>query len=96
MDGLGIVYLEASATGIPVVAGDSGGAPDAVIPGETGFVVPGGSPAAAAARITEILLDPALAEKMGSAGRQWVESTWSWPLIAARLTRLLDGVDPDL
>ena len=50
VEGLGIVYLEASATGIPVVAGDSGGAPDAVIPGETGFVVPGGSPAAAAAR----------------------------------------------
>lgn len=96
VEGLGIVYLEASATGIPVVAGESGGAPDAVIPGETGFVVPGGSPAAAAARITEILLDPALAQKMGSAGRQWVESTWSWPLIAARLTRLLDGVDPDL
>ncbi|MFD5422401.1 glycosyltransferase family 4 protein, partial [Streptomyces sp. NPDC127069] len=47
VEGLGIVYLEASATGLPVVAGDSGGAPDAVLPGETGWVVPGGAPAAA-------------------------------------------------
>ena len=43
VEGLGIVYLEASATGLPVVAGDSGGAPDAVLDGETGWVVPGGS-----------------------------------------------------
>src|SRR5262249_46988651 len=41
VEGLGIVYLEASATGLPVVGGDSGGAPDAVREGETGFVVPG-------------------------------------------------------
>ena len=41
VEGLGIVYLEASATGLPVVAGDSGGAPDAVLEGETGYVVPG-------------------------------------------------------
>ena len=95
VEGLGIVYLEASATGIPVVAGDSGGAPDAVVPGETGFVVAGGSPSAAAARITEILQDPSLAARMGAAGREWVESTWRWPLVAARMTKLLDGVDPD-
>ena len=43
VEGLGIVYLEASATGLPVVAGDSGGAPDAVLEGETGYVVPGGA-----------------------------------------------------
>ena len=41
VEGLGIVYLEASATGLPVIAGDSGGAPDAVLSGETGYVVPG-------------------------------------------------------
>ena len=70
--------------------------PPAPKPRTAADAVIAGSPAAAAARITEILLDPALAQKMGSAGRQWVESTWSWPLIAARLTRLLDGVDPDL
>jgi hypothetical protein len=41
VEGLGIVYLEASATGLPVVGGDSGGAPDAIGDGETGYVVPG-------------------------------------------------------
>lgn len=95
VEGLGIVYLEASATGIPVVAGDSGGAPDAVVAGETGFVVQGGSVAQAAQRVTQILTDPELANRMGTAGRAWIESTWQWPKIAARLTDLLDGVDPD-
>ena len=41
VEGLGIVYLEASATGLPVVGGDSGNAPDAIRDGETGYVVPG-------------------------------------------------------
>jgi len=41
VEGLGIVYLEASATGLPVIGGDSGGAPDAILPGETGYVVGG-------------------------------------------------------
>ncbi len=59
VEGLGIVYLEASATGLPVIAGDSGGAPDAVLSGETGYVVPGRDVAALAARLTELLADPA-------------------------------------
>ncbi len=95
VEGLGIVYLEASATGIPVVAGNSGGAPDAVVEGVTGFVVDGESPAASAARITELLRDPQLARTMGAAGREWIETTWRWPQIARRLTDMLDGVDPD-
>ncbi|MFF4327465.1 glycosyltransferase family 4 protein [Streptomyces sp. NPDC001591] len=89
VEGLGIVYLEASATGLPVVAGDSGGAPDAVLPGETGWVVPGGDPAAAADRIVPLLQDPALRARMGAAGRAWVESRWRWDLLAERLRELL-------
>lgn len=96
VEGLGIVYLEASATGLPVIAGDSGGAPDAVLDGETGYVVPGGSPSAVAERLIELLQNPERAAQMGKAGRAWVESTWSWPLIAGRLTDLLDGRDPDV
>src|SRR2546429_6500354 len=46
VEGLGIVYLEASATGLPVIGGDSGGAPDAILDGETGYVVSGGAPGA--------------------------------------------------
>ncbi|PSJ28003.1 alpha-(1-2)-phosphatidylinositol mannosyltransferase [Streptosporangium nondiastaticum] len=89
VEGLGIVYLEASATGLPVVAGDSGGAPDAVLEGETGYVVKGGSPAQAADRIVTLLRDPELRARMGARGRQWVEEKWRWDLLAERLKELL-------
>lgn len=89
VEGLGIVYLEASATGLPVVAGDSGGAPDAVLEGETGYVVPGGSPTAVAERIVRLLHDPDLRHSMGEAGRRWVHRSWRWDLLAGRLTNLL-------
>ncbi|MGP3975162.1 glycosyltransferase family 4 protein [Streptomyces sp. 8N114] len=89
VEGLGIVYLEASATGLPVVAGDSGGAPDAVLNGETGWVVPGGNPGETADRLTELLRDPELRTRMGTRGREWVEERWRWDLIAERLRELL-------
>ncbi|MBO8191293.1 glycosyltransferase family 4 protein [Streptomyces oryzae] len=89
VEGLGIVYLEASATGLPVLAGDSGGAPDAVLDGETGWVVPGGSPERTADRLTELLRDPGLRTRMGARGRQWVEERWRWDLLAERLRELL-------
>ncbi|MFC7216738.1 glycosyltransferase family 4 protein [Streptomyces polyrhachis] len=89
VEGLGIVYLEASATGLPVIAGDSGGAPDAVLHGETGYVVPGGSPAAVAERVVELLGDADLRERMGARGREWVEEKWRWDLLAGRLEQLL-------
>ncbi|MCK8679687.1 glycosyltransferase family 4 protein [Streptomyces lichenis] len=89
VEGLGIVYLEASATGLPVVAGDSGGAPDAVLDGETGWVVRGGSPGQAAERISALLGDADLRRRMGAAGRAWVEEKWRWDLLAERLRELL-------
>ena len=90
VEGLGIVYLEASATGLPVVGGDSGGAPDAVREGETGYVVGGRDVPATAARISDLLADPTRAKAMGAAGRAWVEREWRWERQAARLTRLLE------
>lgn len=89
VEGLGIVYLEASSTGLPVVAGDSGGAPDAVLDGETGWVVRGGEPAEAAERITALLGDAGLRRRMGERGRQWVEERWRWDLLAEKLRALL-------
>ncbi|OKI96837.1 alpha-(1-2)-phosphatidylinositol mannosyltransferase [Streptomyces sp. CB01249] len=89
VEGLGIVYLEASATGLPVVAGDSGGAPDAVLDGETGWVVRGGEPGEAAERITALLGDAELRRRMGERGRAWVEEKWRWDLLADRLRELL-------
>ncbi|MHB9862424.1 glycosyltransferase family 4 protein [Streptomyces sp. YIM S03343] len=89
VEGLGIVYLEASATGLPVVAGDSGGAPDAVLDGETGWVVRGVSVEDTADRITTLLADPELRRNMGERGRAWVEERWRWDLLAEHLKTLL-------
>ncbi|CAL9603812.1 GDP-mannose-dependent alpha-(1-6)-phosphatidylinositol monomannoside mannosyltransferase [Streptomyces sp. enrichment culture] len=89
VEGLGIVYLEASATGLPVVAGDSGGAPDAVLDGETGWVVRGGDPEEAADRIVTLLGDAELRRRMGERGRRWVEEKWRWDLLAEDLRTLL-------
>ncbi|MGO4760447.1 glycosyltransferase family 4 protein, partial [Streptomyces sp. 2MCAF27] len=91
VEGLGIVYLEASATSLPVVAGDSGGAPDAVLEGETGWVVRGGSVEQAAERIVALLQDPELRRRMGERGRAWVEERWRWDLLAERLEGMLQG-----
>ena len=96
VEGLGIVYLEAGAVGLPVIAGDSGGAPDAVLDGTTGFVVDGRNVPQVADRVIELLGDPALATRMGEQGRLWVERDWTWPTVSRRLTDLLDGVDPDV
>lgn len=95
VEGLGIVYLEASASGLPVIAGNSGGAPDAVRPGKTGVVVDGENIAAVASEVSRLLSERELAAAMGAAGRQWIESTWRWPIISERLTTLLAGGDPD-
>jgi phosphatidyl-myo-inositol dimannoside synthase len=91
VEGLGIVYLEASATGLPVVAGDSGGAPDAVIADETGYVVDGRSPDAITEKISRLLADPDLRDRLGAAGRAWVERDWQWDGLAVRLGQILDG-----
>lgn len=89
VEGLGIVYLEASATGLPVVAGDSGGAPDAVLDGETGLVVPGRSVPGIAEAVAGLLADPDRARAMGGKGRAWVEREWRWDVQARRLETLL-------
>ncbi|MCX4470934.1 glycosyltransferase family 4 protein [Micromonospora sp. NBC_01655] len=91
VEGLGIVYLEASATGLPVVAGDSGGAPDAVREGETGYVVSGQDVAQLADRVATLLADRDLARQFGAAGRAWVEREWRWETQAARMATLLTG-----
>jgi phosphatidylinositol alpha-1,6-mannosyltransferase len=91
VEGLGIVYLEASSTGLPVVGGDSGGAPDAILEGETGYVVPGLSAEAVADRICQLLADPAGAAAMGDKGQAWIEREWAWDLVADRLRHILQG-----
>ena len=91
VEGLGIVFLEASAAGVPVVAGRSGGAPETVRDGETGRVVDGRSHQEIVDTIADILADPGLGLRMGEAGRRWVRQDWSWPSHTARLSALLSG-----
>jgi phosphatidylinositol alpha-1,6-mannosyltransferase len=78
VEGLGIVFLEAAACGLPVIAGDSGGAADAVRDGDTGFVVDPGAVEGLAERLVALLRDPAAARAMGERGRAWVERDWAW------------------
>ena len=83
-EGLGIVYLEASASGIPVVAGTSGGAPETVVPGVTGFV------AESVSEIVEsIHLIVARRREMGAAGRSRTVELYSWEAVARRLDSAL-------
>lgn len=89
VEGLGIVYLEASACGIPVIAGNSGGAPDAVRDGITGFVVDGQDRRVLVERIVTLLKDPSLAKRMGAAGRVFVEEKWRWDEIVKKHQAML-------
>ena len=91
VEGLGIVYLEASASGIPVVAGDSGGAPETVLGGQTGRIVAGRDVDQIATTVGGLLADPELAARMGAAGRAWVSEHWRWDRLAQRLEQLIDG-----
>ena len=89
VEGLGIVYLEASACGIPVVAGKSGGAPDAVLEGVTGVCVDGTDVSDIAMAVTDILGDAKRASYMGAAGRNWIVDNWRWDIWSTEFNSLL-------
>jgi glycosyltransferase involved in cell wall biosynthesis len=87
-EGLGVAAIEASAMGIPVVASNVGGVPDAVIDGETGFLVPPKDSAAIATAIIELVEKPKLRLRMGQAGRKFVAENYEWDENAARMEKL--------
>ena len=89
VEGLGIVFLEAAAAGLPVVAGDSGGAPETVRAGITGEVVDGRDPAAVADACATLLTDRTRRRRYGDAGRRWVADDWTWTASGERLVALL-------
>jgi phosphatidylinositol alpha-1,6-mannosyltransferase len=89
VEGLGIVYLEASACGLAVIGGKSGGAPDAVLEGETGFSVDGTSADSVAQAVITLLDDAELARHMGLRGRQWIIDEWRWEIWAKKFAQLL-------
>ncbi len=90
-EGFGIVFLEAAAAGVPSVAGDSGGAAEAVVDGETGIVIRNPSDVkAVAAAIERLVSDPVLASRQGQAARQRAEAVFAYDVLAARLADSLD------
>jgi phosphatidylinositol alpha-1,6-mannosyltransferase len=92
-EGFGIVFLEAAAAGVPQVAGESGGAAEAVIHGETGLVVARpDDPGCVAQALRELLSDPALAKRMGAAGRARVVASFGYDALASRLADTLEEV----
>lgn len=93
IEGLGIVYLEAQACAVPVIAGDSGGAPETVTK-DTGFVVDGRSIQELVDKLSLLLIDAPLAARMGQAGRRHVSQAYSWDALGDRLVQVLRGELP--
>jgi len=90
-EGFGLVYLEANSCGKPVVGTFSGGVPDAVLDGVTGFLVPPDNPEKAAEAILKLLRDEKLRQDMGQAGRKWAQEH-DWPRIIDRYFRAYERV----
>lgn len=90
VEGLGIVYLEAQACAVPVIAGSSGGAPETVT-ADTGVVVSGTDPGELATTITRLLADSTLRVEMGQRGRSHVLDSWTWQIMGARLREIMRG-----
>jgi phosphatidylinositol alpha-1,6-mannosyltransferase len=89
VEGLGMVFLEAAACGLPVVAGRSGGSPDAVLDGRSGIVVDGRSVTEVVDAVVGLLTDPERAARLGECGQRWVREDWTWERTVSDLRAML-------
>jgi len=89
IEGFGIVFLEASASAIPVIGGNSGGAAEAIQEGRSGFLIPPGNMALLKEKISQLLSDSEKAHHMGLEGRRWVEENFSPSAMGLRFLSLL-------
>jgi phosphatidylinositol alpha-1,6-mannosyltransferase len=90
-EALGIVFLEAAATGLPVIVGDSGGAAETVVDAETGYAVDPEAPGSLAETLVMLLRDRTMTVAMGEAGRTRACGDWTWGAASSRLARVLAG-----
>ena len=94
VEGFGIALVEASACGIPVIGGRSGGIPDAVLEGETGLLVDPTDPKEVAQAIDALLSNPSLAGKLGGGGRKAVETHFNWDRVTREMIQIADEFSP--
>jgi len=94
VEGFGIVFLEANGCGKPVIGGRSGGAVDAIVNGETGYLVDPYDSQAIAEAVVRLLTDPALAHRIGAQGREWAQE-FSWKRAARQVQTLTAEVVSD-
>ena len=92
MEGFGIVFLEAGACGKPSIAGSDGGQAEAVIDGQTGFVVDGRDHDAVAGTIEKLAADDDLRRRMGEQARAHVQQ-FDWPQVARRIVERVDAIE---
>jgi glycosyltransferase involved in cell wall biosynthesis len=84
MEGLGTIVLDAGITGVPVVATNAGGLPEAVLNNQTGLVTPVGEPGAFAQAVLRLLDEPALGKRLAQAAQERVRGEFSVPFMAGR------------
>lgn len=89
IEGFGISFLEASASGVPVIAGRSGGVPDAVRDGKTGLLVEPDNASAIADALQRLISDSEFARRLGNEGRHWVVSEMQWQHVMQRMRQYI-------
>lgn len=94
VEGFGISLVEASACGIPVIGGKSGGIPDAVREGETGLLVDPTDAGSVARAVDAVLSNPSLAGKLGGGGRRAVETHFNWDRVTRDMIQIADEFSP--
>ncbi|MBZ0271974.1 glycosyltransferase family 4 protein, partial [bacterium] len=94
VEGFGIVFVEAGAFGVPVVGGRSGGVPEAVRDGESGFLADPLDPADIAGKIARILDDRALARRLGDEGRRLASEVFTFEAMTREIAAALHVAEP--